>query len=311
MRISDQLFAIGLLILLITGLPAYGAASPGQVTAETRYPGLFSGALKLAIPGSLPKGELLLAEKIKITQAQLDAEIEKASPSLREQFRDNAFFVLEQMAVQQLLTTEARKWAVSKKLDTKGMKDKDIIREYFASLAEGVSVSIEDAKEFYEANPDMFGGAEFDQVQKQLQSYLLKNMEQEFLETHIDNLGKRKVINISDAWAKTQYAKALDNPVDKMRRSGKPSLIDFGATGCRPCDMMAPILEELKEEYAGVVNVEFINVRENQILGARYGISSIPVQVFFDKDGSEVYRHTGFFAKDQILAELSKMGAIR
>lgn len=306
-----------ILLLLIAALfalmntSAFGEDSLNPTTAETKYPGLFTSALRLAIPGSLNEDELLVAGKIKITQTQLDAEIDKASASLREQFRGNAFFVLEQMAVQRLLAIEARKWAESQKLDTKGTKDEDLIRKHFASLSESISVNIEDAKEFYEANSDMFGGAKFDQVQKQLQSYLLNNRKQEFLETHIDNLGKRTAININDAWAKVQYAMSQNNPVDKMRRSGKPSLIDFGATGCRPCDMMAPILEELKEEYTGVLNVEFINVRKSQILGARYGISSIPVQVFFDKDGREVYRHTGFFAKDQILAELSKMGAIR
>ena len=59
MRISNQLFAIGLLILLIAGLPAYGAASPSQVTAESKYPGLFNDALRLAVLDSMPKGELL------------------------------------------------------------------------------------------------------------------------------------------------------------------------------------------------------------------------------------------------------------
>lgn len=311
MRVSNQLFAIGSLILLIAVLVANGAASAGQVTAETKYPCLFSGALKLAIPCSLPEGELLITGEIRVTQAQINAEIEKAPLSLHEQYRDNAFFALEQMAVQQLLTSEAQKWAKSQELDVEGTKDTDIVNKYLASLTENTSVSMEEAKAFHEANLDMFDGVEFDKVRKQLQSYLLKNKKQELLEAYINNLGKHRVININDAWLKAQFVRSQNNPVDKMRRSGKPSLIDFGATGCRPCDMMEPILEELKEEYAGVINVEFINVRENQILGARYGISSIPVQVFFDKDGREVYRHTGFLAKDKILAELSKMGAIK
>jgi len=308
---SILLLTIFLLALTVASSLVYGESAANPVTAESKYPGLFSSALKLAIPTTLPERELLVAGEIKITQAQLDAEIDKSKASVREQFRENPFFVLEQVAVKQLLASQARKWAASGKLDIKGLKDEDIIRKHFASLTKDVSISIEEAKEFYEANKDMFGGAKFDQVHAQLKGYLLSNKREAALETHVDSLGKQIVIRINDRWAEVHYVKALDNPVDKARCTGKPSLIDFGAVGCKICIMMAPILEELKEEYSGICNVEFINVYENQILAQRYGIRSIPVQVFYNKDGEEVYRHVGFFAKDDILAKLSDMGAIK
>ena len=99
-----------------------------------------------------------------------------------------------------------------------------------------------------------------------------------------------------------------DNPVDKARASGKPSMVDFGRDGCRPCDMMAPILETLKKDYEGKAEILFVHVGEEQILAARYDVRSIPVQVFFDKDGKEVFRHTGFFPQDEIEKKLAKMG---
>jgi len=105
-----------------------------------------------------------------------------------------------------------------------------------------------------------------------------------------------------------QAVLARDNPVDKARDSGKPSLVDFGATGCGPCDMMTPILENLKVKYEGKLNVLFVHVRERQILGAKYGIQTIPVQVFFDKDGKEVFRHVGFFPQEEIERKLAEMG---
>ena len=311
MRISNQLFAIGLLILLIAGLPAYGAASPSQVTAESKYPGLFNGALRLAVLDSMPKGELLASEKLKITQEQLDAEIGKTNVRVQEQLKDNSFLILEQMAVQNLLAAEALTWASSRKLDVKDMKENEIILKYSEDLAATITVTAEEVRQFYESNAGMFGGAKLEEMQAQLREYLLNGKKQSFVENHVNNLGKRTKIKVNEAWARSQYAKAIDNPVDKARRSGKPSLLDFGASGCGPCDMMAPILEELKKEYAGVLNVEIINVHEDQILGARYGISSIPVQVFFDKDGKEVYRHTGFFGKDEMLAKFKEMGAIK
>ena len=122
------------------------------------------------------------------------------------------------------------------------------------------------------------------------------------------SLGKRLRIEVSAGWTKEKAVEARDNVVDKARASGKPSLVDFGATGCRPCDMMAPILETLKKKYEGKANVLFVHVREEQILAARHGVQTIPTQVFFDKDGKEVSRHTGFFPQDKMEKKLAEMG---
>jgi thioredoxin 1 len=107
---------------------------------------------------------------------------------------------------------------------------------------------------------------------------------------------------------KQQAASARDNPVDKARMSGKPTLIEFGAAGCVPCDMMQPILDKLRKKFPEKLNVVFVHVQENQLLGARFGIRSIPVQAFFDKNGEEVFRHVGFYAEEEVLKQLAKMG---
>ena len=64
-----------------------------------------------------------------------------------------------------------------------------------------------------------------------------------------------------------------------------PRLLDLGATSCIPCKLMAPILEELEREYAGRANVVFVHVPENPVLGARYGIRSIPAMYLIDHEG--------------------------
>jgi thioredoxin 1 len=87
-----------------------------------------------------------------------------------------------------------------------------------------------------------------------------------------------------------------------------PRLVDLGAGKCIPCKMMAPILEELKKEYAGRMNVEFIDVWENPAAGKPYGIEMIPTQIFFDAEGKELFRHVGFFAKEDILGKWKEMG---
>lgn len=87
-----------------------------------------------------------------------------------------------------------------------------------------------------------------------------------------------------------------------------PRLVDLGADECIPCKMMAPILEELKQEYAGKLDVEFIDVWKNPLEGRKYGIRAIPTQIFYDAKGNEFYRHMGFFSREDILAVFSKRG---
>ena len=90
--------------------------------------------------------------------------------------------------------------------------------------------------------------------------------------------------------------------------AGLPRLVDVGAATCIPCKMMTPILEELRTEYAGRLQVEFVDMRENRAAVKAYGIRVIPTQVFFDAAGKELWRHEGFIAKDAILAKWKELG---
>jgi thioredoxin 1 len=87
-----------------------------------------------------------------------------------------------------------------------------------------------------------------------------------------------------------------------------PRILDLGATQCIPCKMMAPILEELKKEYAGKMQVDFIDVWKDETAGDKYAIKGIPTQIFFDASGKELYRHEGFMPKEDILAKCKELG---
>jgi thioredoxin 1 len=154
----------------------------------------------------------------------------------------------------------------------------------------------------------MVGDATYDQAKDQIKQYLLGQKRNQTISDHIAGLSGRYEVDVSKSWVAKQYAAAIDNPVDKARNSGMPSMVDFGADGCRPCDMLAPIIDSLEKEYAGKLNVLFVHVRKEQILATRYGVQSIPLQVFYDKQGKEVYRHVGFFPKDQIIARFADLG---
>jgi len=87
-----------------------------------------------------------------------------------------------------------------------------------------------------------------------------------------------------------------------------PRLVDLGASRCVPCKLMAPILEGLKKEYEGRMQVDFIDVWQNPDAGKQYGIKMIPTQIFYDTAGKELFRHEGFFAKEEILAKWAELG---
>jgi len=90
--------------------------------------------------------------------------------------------------------------------------------------------------------------------------------------------------------------------------AGIPRLVDLGADTCIPCKAMAPILVELRTEYAGRLQVDFIDVWKNPSAGDPYNIYAIPTQIFFDGNGKELTRHEGFNSKADILATWKRFG---
>ncbi len=88
----------------------------------------------------------------------------------------------------------------------------------------------------------------------------------------------------------------------------RPRLIDLGAGKCIPCKMMAPVLEELREQYKGRLDVVFLDVWENPDAAEKYDVSTIPTQIFFDAEGKERYRHVGFISKEDILKKWQELG---
>lgn len=101
--------------------------------------------------------------------------------------------------------------------------------------------------------------------------------------------------------------RAADTPATVEPKTALPRLVDLGADKCIPCKMMAPILAELEKEYAGQLEVVFIDVWKKRDEGSRYGIRVIPTQIFFDASGKELFRHEGFYAKKDILAKWAEL----
>jgi thioredoxin 1 len=89
---------------------------------------------------------------------------------------------------------------------------------------------------------------------------------------------------------------------------GMVTMVDVGANSCVPCKMMAPILEKLEKDYKGKVAILFIDVWKDSTQAKRFGVRTIPTQIFYDKEGDEVYRHVGFMSENAITTQLKNMG---
>jgi len=85
----------------------------------------------------------------------------------------------------------------------------------------------------------------------------------------------------------------------------KPCLIDFYADWCGPCKMVAPVLEELSEEYKGKVNIYKVNTDEEQELGGVFGIRSIPSLLFIPKEGQPKMA-VGALPKESLIEAIKK-----
>ncbi len=86
---------------------------------------------------------------------------------------------------------------------------------------------------------------------------------------------------------------------ESLKNGGQPLVVDFWATWCGPCRMIAPIIEELAKEYDGKITVGKCDVEENDDIAAAYGIRNIPTILFF-KNGEVVDKTVGALSKSKI-----------
>ena len=138
-----------------------------------------------------------------------------------------------------------------------------------------------------------------------IDAYPNQNAEEVEVEQPIVEIERKPEINLDDPNFEL-VANLLD--LEALKQYNLPILIDFGAEGCIPCQMMYPTLEELNEELRGKAIVKFIDVWEYPEAANGFEFSLIPTQYFFDKEGNQYMEHTGILNKDNILTILKEMG---
>jgi len=299
----DKECAVLLLFFLVLLCAGIASAEPAA-TVGGRFPGLVEGPLASAKLAPLDDDTVLEADGIRIGKGELLERIQGEQGKMREQLEKNLLFVLDQEITRRLLLNEAKKAGIS----TSDGADGEVIQALFDRKFREVSATDRETRDFYKKNKELMGGLPFEQVKEGIREYLVQDKRQQAVARFVSSLGNNATLSVNKGWVETHAGLAMENPVDRARTSGRPTMVEFGAAGCVPCDMMQPILEKLRKDYPDRLNVVFVHVQEEQILAARYGIRSIPVQVFFDGRGEEVFRHVGFFAEKEVKKQLARMG---
>ena len=292
-----------------TFLPCYAEqTSEAPKTVEQLYPNLAASVLTYAKVATLPEGVLLKSEDVEISSKDIDAAISSQPEQFRAELKKNAFFILEQEATGKLLAKFAKKKLSEKDKNVDSMDDNQLIKVFFEDIAKGVKISDDDIEKFYKENESIFCGTPLESVRKQIENYVLQDKQQRLVDQYIQTLGQKIEIHVSDSWTKTQTHLAKDNPLDKARSNGKPTLAIFSAASCCGPDKMISVRDALLRKYDTKINIVYIEPSKEQILAARYAIRSIPTQVFYDNSGKEFYRHSGFSPVDEIEKKLRGLG---
>lgn len=91
----------------------------------------------------------------------------------------------------------------------------------------------------------------------------------------------------------------------EVLQSSTPVVVDFWATWCQPCKMMAPVLDQVAQEKDGALKIAKLDVDENPQTAQKFGVMSIPTLVVF-KGGQEVNRLVGYMPKPQLLQKIDQ-----
>lgn len=282
--------------------PVCGSEAPTMLQA---YPDFAEGILKFARLAELPDGLLIKTDNFEIRGTFAEKMLKKMPPDMRRELEKNLLLLLDQEALEAFIKQDANSLGI--KVD---LMDEKSIETYAERITKDISVTDREAKSFYDQNQQMLGGMPFEQVKDSIKSMLMQQKKQSALQERLEALAQKSNMQISSSWVKKQVDKASDNPLDRARKNGKPTMVQFSSPGCPPCEMMKPILLKLKKKYSNKINWIKITAAQDQILARRFGIRAVPVQVFFDQKGKKVYQHVGFMSEEDILAQLKKMGAL-
>lgn len=273
--------------------PAASANAEGAPVSDL-YPCLTQGILARARAADWPERDIVLRSgDITVTAAEVQAALANAPRELRLQVEKNRFFILENLVAKRLLLRAAR----AAQLAPPEAPDDDVIQLYVSNLISDVSVTDAEIQGFYEGNMDRMQGRTLETVRESIGDFLKEKKRRDAFADRIRTFCDREPVTVHRGWLAEQAKTAFDNPLDRLRTSGKPSCIVFKSTGCPPCEKQAAVLDELTPRFVDRVAVFTLLADGNELLFERYGVEGTPTLMFFDAQGKLLHHQSGFMPK--------------
>ena len=248
-------------------------------------------------------------------------ELAKIEPAYRDLLKEEPGQLLDGMVNQVLLLQQAKKEGVSaakgedSTTPVKVDKDQATIRAFLEKrMAALPAITPQEVESIYETYKSQFAGQAKEAVAPLIRETLERQRQMEAIQKLIADLRQSAVIELNQK----EYAK-LSAPAPgsetqseadfgRALTGGKPLVVDFGSNTCIPCRQLRPVLQTIRQSYAGKLEVLVIDIQKNEKLAREYQIQVIPTVIFFDRSGKEVFRHQGFMSEDRIKEQIAKMG---
>ncbi|HOJ50973.1 MAG TPA: thioredoxin domain-containing protein [Syntrophales bacterium] len=248
----------------------------------------------------------------KVSTASFLERISRMDPEAHEFLKAQPRTFVEGFVAHLLLLREAQKAAGTKVKDV--AEEGVLINSYLLKKYEHLPpVTEKEIDEFYNENRDRFGG----KAKAEVGPYIKFMLEQRRLYGQVEKL-MEELRNTSKVEINERaLAKVAQTPVVKRQggkelsqalQGNKPVLAEFGADNCAPCRELKPILQKIKTEYAGKMEVIMIDVRYEKEVADRYKIMVVPTLIFFDRTGKEVGRFHGFLSEDKLKERIAQLG---
>ncbi len=250
-----------------------------------------------------------------ITVDRFHREVDRLEEPHRGMFKEDPAQFLDLMIIRTLLLQEAGVQGLEKG----GEEEDDAIRRFLEKrFSTPPEVSKEEVLNFYEAFKGNTIDMPFEQAEPMIEQMIRKAKQEEEYTQFLEEIRSSADIEINADRVQAIAARPSGSTdgtntreeFDTALKSGKPVLVDFGSNSCLPCRKLRPILDEIKKEKGGQVEVLVIDVNKHQGLSREYKVRVIPTLVFFDAGGKEVFRTQGFMSKAALLEHLAKVGVV-
>lgn len=272
--------------------------------------------LSLVIFSHIAFGQVLAVVNGKfITLELLKQELAKLPLAEQKNYETDYSGFLEELINQELLMDEA----IRQKIDTIGevktrieQNDSSMRREILINellnkaVRAGIKVGEDEMVAYFKENPKTMKGLTYPEAKPQIFQTLHMQKESEAIKRYIADLRTKADIFYNENLLISKSNKT--DPIKSALKNKLPTMVEFGGCYSAVCERMKPVIAGLQSEYKDKANILILDYEQYKTLTQNYQIKLVPTLIFFDNQGNETFRHTGFFSKDSILIQIQNAG---